>query len=54
VRAVGAPGEVFYARPAEAPATVRTVSLLRDSHPELGRPVRFDETLAALKGVLGP
>jgi hypothetical protein len=54
VRAVGAPGEVFYdARPAEAPATVRTVSLLRASHPEVGRPVRFDETLAAIRGLLG-
>jgi hypothetical protein len=52
VRAVGAPGEVFYARPAEAPATVRTASLLRGSHPEVGRPVRFDETLAALRGLL--
>jgi energy-coupling factor transport system ATP-binding protein len=53
VRAAGAPGEVFYARPAEAPATVRTASLLRGSHPEVGRPVRFDETLAALRGLLG-
>ena len=53
VRAVGAPGEVFYARPAEAPATARTASLLRGSHPEVGRPVRFDETLAALRGLLG-
>jgi energy-coupling factor transport system ATP-binding protein len=51
VQAVGTAGEVFYARPAEAPATVRTVSLLRN--PEVGRPVRFDETLAALKGLLG-
>jgi len=53
VQAVGAPGEVFYARPAEAPATVRTASLLRTSRPEVGRPVRFDETLAALRGLLG-
>jgi energy-coupling factor transport system ATP-binding protein len=53
VRAVGAPEEVFYARGAQAPATVRVVSLLRDSHPEIGRPVRFDETLAALKGLPG-
>jgi energy-coupling factor transport system ATP-binding protein len=53
VRAVGTPEEVFYAHPAEAPATVRVVSLLRDSHPEVGRPVRFDETLTALKGLLG-
>jgi energy-coupling factor transport system ATP-binding protein len=53
VRAVGTPEEVFYARPARAPATVRVTSLLRDSHPEIGRPVRFDETLTALKGLLG-
>ena len=53
VRAVGTPEEVFYARPAEAPATVRVVSPLRDSHPEVGSPVRFAETLAALKGLLG-
>jgi energy-coupling factor transport system ATP-binding protein len=52
VRDVGTPVEVFYARPDTAPATVRVTSLLRDSHPEVGRPVRFDETLAALKGLL--
>ena len=53
VRAVGTAEEVFYARPTEAPATVRAISLLRDFHPEVGRPVRFDETLTALKGLLG-
>jgi energy-coupling factor transport system ATP-binding protein len=53
VRAVGTPGEVFYARPAEAPATVRVAAPLRGPRPEVGRPVRFDETLAALKGLLG-
>jgi energy-coupling factor transport system ATP-binding protein len=53
VRAVGTPEEVFYARPEAAPATVRTVSLLRDSHPKVGRPVRFEETLTALKVLLG-
>ncbi len=53
VLAIGTPEEVFYARPAEAPTTVRAISLLRDSHPEVGRPVRFEETLAALKGLLG-
>jgi energy-coupling factor transport system ATP-binding protein len=50
VLAVGTAEEVFYARPKEAPATVRTISLLRD--PQVGRPVRFEETLAALKGLL--
>jgi energy-coupling factor transport system ATP-binding protein len=53
VGAVGSPEEVFYARPAQAPATVRVASLLRDTHPEVGRPVRFDETLAALEGLRG-
>jgi energy-coupling factor transport system ATP-binding protein len=53
VRGVGTPEEVFYARPEAAPATVRTVSLLRDSHPQVGRPVGFEETLTALKGLLG-
>ncbi len=52
VRDVGTPEEVFYARPGEAPATVQVVSLLRDYHPEVGRPVRFDETLRALEGLL--
>jgi energy-coupling factor transport system ATP-binding protein len=53
VRAVGPPKEVFYARPTEAPVTVQTISLLRSSHPQIGRPVRFEETLATLKGLLG-
>jgi energy-coupling factor transport system ATP-binding protein len=53
VRATGTPEEVFYARPAETPATVRVVSLLQDSYPQVGRPVRFEETLVALKGLLG-
>ncbi len=53
VQDVGTPEEVFYARPDQAPATVQVVSLLHDSHPEVGRPVRFDETLRALKGLLG-
>jgi energy-coupling factor transport system ATP-binding protein len=52
VRSVGTPEEVFYAHPGEAPAQVQVVSLLHDSHPEVGRPVRFDETLRALKGLL--
>jgi energy-coupling factor transport system ATP-binding protein len=52
VRAVGTPGEVFYAHLAMAPSTVRAVSILRGPHPEVGRPVRFEETLAALKGLL--
>ena len=54
VRAAGTPEEVFYAHPEAslAPATVRTASILRDPYPEVGKPVRFEETLAALKGLL--
>jgi energy-coupling factor transport system ATP-binding protein len=52
VRAVGSPEEIFYADPGRAPATVRTVSILREYLPEIGRPVRYRETLAALKRVL--
>ena len=54
VRALGRPEDVFYGEAgAPAPATVRTVSLLREAHPEVGRPVRFAETLAALRGLRG-
>jgi energy-coupling factor transport system ATP-binding protein len=52
IRASGTPAEVFYAEPALAPATVRTASLLARCYPEVGRPVSFDETLAAIRGVL--
>ena len=54
VSAVGAPEEVFYAHPeaSPAPTTVRVVAPLREPYPEVGKPVRFDETLAALKGLL--
>ena len=55
VAAVGTPEEVFYAAPESrpAPATVRAASAVRESHPEVGRPVSFDETLRALRAVLG-
>ena len=54
VSAVGTPEEVFYAHPeaSPAPTTVRVVAPLREPYPEVGKPVRFDETLAALKGLL--
>ncbi len=52
-RAVGRPEEVFYAQSAVAPATVRVISGLRGAYPEIGRPVRFGETLEALKGLRG-
>jgi energy-coupling factor transport system ATP-binding protein len=51
VRAVGTPAEVFYDDPALAPATVRVISLLKESKPGIGTPVRFDETLAALRSL---
>lgn len=53
---LGTPEEVFYAEgyaSRVAPATVRVASPLRRSLPEIGRPVSFGETLAALKTVLG-
>jgi energy-coupling factor transport system ATP-binding protein len=49
VRALGTPAGVFYADPTQAPATVRVASLLKGSRPEIGDPVRFGETLEALK-----
>ena len=52
VRAVGSPEQIFYADPALAPATVRTASILRMYRPEIGKPVRYRETLAALTRVL--
>lgn len=52
LRAARTPAEVFYAEPALAPATVRAASLLAEYYPRVGRPVTFDETLAALKDVL--
>jgi energy-coupling factor transport system ATP-binding protein len=54
VRAVGTPEEVFYAHPeaSQAPTTVRVVAPLKEEYPEIGSPVRFEETLAALKGLL--
>jgi energy-coupling factor transport system ATP-binding protein len=54
VRAVGTPEEVFYAHPeaTRAPTTVRVVAPLKEEYPEIGSPVRFEQTLAALKGLL--
>ena len=52
VRAIGEPAEVFYSDPETAPATVRTVAPLKSVCPGLGRPVRMEETLVALRGLL--
>ena len=53
VRALGTAAEVFFGDPTLAPTTVRVASLLKESWPAIGTPVRFDETLAALKGLPG-
>jgi ABC-type sulfate/molybdate transport systems ATPase subunit len=53
VRAIGTPAEVFYGDPGLAPVTVRVVSLLQESRPEIGEPVRFGETVAALRALSG-
>lgn len=52
VRTLGPPEEVFYSDLQTAPTTVRVISPLREVRPEVMRPVRYQETLAALKGVL--
>jgi energy-coupling factor transport system ATP-binding protein len=53
VSAVGTAAEVFYGAPAQAPATVQVASLLRGSRPEIGYPVRSQETLDALRALPG-
>jgi energy-coupling factor transport system ATP-binding protein len=53
VSAVGTPAEVFYGDPTQAPATVQVTSLLRGSRPEIGDPVRSQETLDALRALQG-
>ena len=52
VRTLGGPAEVFYSDPGVAPVTVRTVTLLKEACPEVGDPVRMEETLVALKALL--
>lgn len=52
MKAVGSPSEVFYENPVVAPATVRVITALKTSYPDVGKPVRFDETSQALKGLL--
>jgi len=53
VSAAGAPAEVFYGDPTQAPATVRVATLLKGSRPGMGDPVRFEETLEALRALQG-
>lgn len=52
VRAAGTPEEVFYGDADLAPATVRVAAALHGSHPEVGKPVRYRETLATLESLL--
>jgi energy-coupling factor transport system ATP-binding protein len=47
IQALGTPQEVFYKNPANAPATVRVATALQNS--SIGRPVRYADTLAALR-----
>ncbi|CAN5902045.1 ATP-binding cassette domain-containing protein [soil metagenome] len=53
ILALGPPEEVFYANPEVAPATVQVGARLRDARPEFGTPVRYVDTLNALKTLLG-
>jgi energy-coupling factor transport system ATP-binding protein len=53
VSAIGTAAEVFYSDPDQAPATVQVASLLRESKPSIGTPVRFEETLRALRFLQG-
>jgi len=53
VSATGTAAEVFYTDPEQAPATVQVASLLRESKPSIGTPVRFEETLRALRSLQG-
>ena len=53
VRSVGSPAEVFYGDPSMAPATVRVAAALGAPRPSVGTPVRYGETLAALRRVIG-
>jgi energy-coupling factor transport system ATP-binding protein len=53
VRAVGTPAGVFYGDPARAPGTVRVACIIKESRPEIGEPVRFEETLEALRALQG-
>ena len=53
VRSVGAPDEVFYGDLSLAPATVRVAAAVGERRPGFGRPVRYGETLAALRSLMG-
>lgn len=52
-KAVGAPRDVFYEHPENAPGTVLAALAVGESLPGVGRPVRFGETVEALERVMG-
>lgn len=52
VLSLGTPEDVFYSNPEVAPANVRVGAAIRKKHPGFGSPVRYQDTLAALKRVL--
>lgn len=52
LRTVGAPEKIFYENLALAPATVRVAAALGEAHPEVGQPVRYGETVAALENLM--
>ena len=51
VRTLGTAAEVFYG--GTAPATVRVAAAVGERRPGFGRPVRYGETLAALRRTMG-
>ena len=53
VRSIGTPIEVFYADPSVAPATVRVMAALEETRTAGEKPVRYGETLAALRREIG-
>ncbi len=52
VKATGTPAEVFYGHPEYAPAMVKVASSLRESYQDVGRPVRYADTVRALRELL--
>lgn len=53
VKALGTPEDVFYEHPENAPGTVRAALAAGERLPEIGRPVRFEETVEALGRAMG-
>ncbi|MGI8650987.1 MAG: energy-coupling factor ABC transporter ATP-binding protein [Rubrobacter sp.] len=55
IRALGRPEKVFYENleVVASPETVRITSLVAEERPEVGKQVRFDDTVAALRRTMG-